>query len=251
MVTGDRHSAVTVSTDAVGSVAVLTAIGALDATTYLLLRDTIIKAALEEPQSVIVDIGELTISTESALAVFTSAQWHVGRWPEVPIALVTEHRAVRSAIARNGVARYVPVYATVREALAHSGHTPHRKRARADLPAKITSLRRGRDLVSEWLTAWSQPDLIAVSKIIVTAFLENVLQHTDSAPNVRLETNGTTVTVAVADASRVPPSVRESRHSGNAPTGLKIVAALCRAWGSSPTPSGKTVWAIVGPENRL
>jgi hypothetical protein len=93
--------------------------------------------------------------------------------------------------------------------------------------------------------------LIAVSKIIVTAFLENVLQHTDSAPNVRLETNGTTVTVAVADASRVPPSVRESRHSGNAPTGLKIVAALCRAWGSSPTPSGKTVWAIVGPENRL
>jgi anti-anti-sigma factor len=247
----DRHSTVTVSEDTVGSVAVLTATGALDATTYLLLRDRIIKAALDEPQSVIVDIGRLTIGTESALAVFTSAQWHVGRWPETPIALVSEHDAVRRAIARNGVARYVPVYATVQDALAHAGHAPHRRRARADLPAKLTSLRRGRDLVSAWLTAWSQPDLIAVSKIIVTAFLENVLQHTDSAPNIRLETDGTTVTIAVEDDSRAPPSVRESQQPGNPPSGLKIVAALCRTWGNSPTPAGKTVWATVGPENRL
>lgn len=34
-------------------------------------------------------------------------------------------------------------------------------------------------------------------------------------------------------------------------SGLAIVAALSRAWGSSPTSSGKTVWAIIGPENQL
>jgi anti-anti-sigma factor len=250
-VANDRHSTLTVSADTVGQVVVLTANGALDATTYLLLRDTIIKAALDEPQAVIIDISELTIDTESALAVFTSAQWHVGRWPEVPIALACEHQAVRSAITRNGVARYVPVYLTVEEALAHAGHTPYRRRARAGLPASLTSLRRGRDLVAEWLTAWSQTDLIPVAKIIVTAFVENVLEHTDSAPDIRVETNGTTVTIAVEDASRVPPSVHESREADDPPSGLKIVAALCRAWGNSPTPSGKTVWAIVGPENRL
>jgi hypothetical protein len=26
---------------------------------------------------------------------------------------------------------------------------------------------------------------------------------------------------------------------------------MCRMWGNSPTPTGKTVWAVIGPENRL
>ena len=91
----------------------LTVTGRLDATTYLLLRDTIIKAALDEPEAVIVDISGLEICTESALAVFTSARWQVSRWPEVPIVLVSGHYAIRRAIVRNGVARYVPVHATV------------------------------------------------------------------------------------------------------------------------------------------
>ena len=34
-------------------------------------------------------------------------------------------------------------------------------------------------------------------------------------------------------------------------SGLAIVAALSRDWGSTPTASGKTVWAIIGPENQL
>ena len=34
-------------------------------------------------------------------------------------------------------------------------------------------------------------------------------------------------------------------------SGLAIVDALSRAWGSTPTSSGKTVWAVIGPENQL
>ena len=34
-------------------------------------------------------------------------------------------------------------------------------------------------------------------------------------------------------------------------SGLAIVSALSRAWGSTPTSSGKTVWAVIGPENQL
>ena len=82
----------------------------LDTTTYRSLRDHIIKAALEEPAVVIIDVSYLLVPAESAWAVFTSARWHVGRWPDVPIMLVCEHSAGRSAITRNGVARYVPVY---------------------------------------------------------------------------------------------------------------------------------------------
>jgi hypothetical protein len=253
-VPGDRSRTVSISATQVGANTMLTASGILDTTSYLLLRDRIIKEALEEPQAVIIDVSELRVPAESAWAVFTSARWHVGRWPEVPIALVCEHVAGRNAIARNGVGRYVPVYATVESAitaLSRAGPRPYRRRARADLPAELTSLRRSRELVAEWLTAWSQADMIPVAKIIVTTLVENVLAHTDSPPAIRLETDGVAVTVAVEDTSRVPAGMREAFCVNLAPSGLHIVSALCRMWGNSPTPAGKTVWVVIGPENRL
>jgi hypothetical protein len=38
---------------------------------------------------------------------------------------------------------------------------------------------------------------------------------------------------------------------GDRVSGLAIVASVCRAWGSTPMSSGKTVWAVLGPENQL
>ncbi|KUH92819.1 sulfate transporter [Mycobacterium sp. IS-3022] len=235
-----------------GGTTVLTPRGVLDSRTYRPLRDVIIKAALDEPRAVIVDVTSLEVPAESALAVFTSARWHVDRWPEIPILLVCEHPGGRSAIVRNGIHRYVPVYATIHdavEALGQPSPLEFRRRARAHLPGGMASLRRTRELVDEWLMAWSQPDLIPVAKVVATAFVENAVAHANSDPNLRLECDGSAVTIAVEDTSHVPAGVREC--GGGPPTGLRIVTALCRAWGNAPTPSGKTVWAVIGPENRL
>ena len=46
-------------------------------------------------------------------------------------------------------------------------------------------------------------------------------------------------------------SRREPANRTEGIPGLEIVAALCRAWGNAPYPMGKTVWAVIGPENRL
>ena len=249
---GEPCGALSIASDAADSSAVLTPHGTLDSRTYRTLRDRIIKAALDEPKAVIVDVSDLEVPAESAWAVFTSARWHVGRWPEVPIMLVCGHVAGRSAIARTGVTRRVPVYSTVQaacDAVSRAGRPPVRHRARATLPAEVSSLRRARELAAGWLNAWSQADMTPVTQVVVTALVENVLQHTDSAPDIRLESDGSAVTVAVEDASHVPAGLRE--EPTEAPSGLRIVAALCRAWGNAPTPSGKTVWAVLGPENRL
>lgn len=243
----------TVAAARVDDSVLLTARGVLDTTSYQSLRDRIIKEALEEPRSVIVDVTELVVPTESAWVVFTSARWFVDRWPDIPILLVCHHLAGRKAIVRNGISRYVPVYETVElavDALGRLGRHRRRRRARANLPAHLTSLSRSRRLVALWLTTWSQPEMIAVAKVIVTTFVENVLQHTDCAPGVRLETDGVSITVAVEDDNHTPAGLRE-RVNPRGPTGLELVAALCQSWGSSPTSSGKTVWAVIGPENRL
>ena len=244
---------VQIATETCGECTVVRVDGVLDSTTYLSIRDQIIKAALDEPRAVIVDVSGLQVPAESAWAVFTSARWHVETWPEVPVVLVCAHTKGRNAIARNGVSRYVPVCESIEsalDALAGTGTGRSRHRARAELQAHVASVGRSRELVEDWLTAWSKPDMIAVAKVVVTTFVENVLKHTDSAPSVRLESQGSTITVAVQDDSRSPAVIHESQFPQPL-SGLQIVAALCQVWGNAPTPSGKTVWAVMGPENRL
>jgi len=256
VVPADHGGSLAVSAEERAGACILHATGLLNSSTYLSLRDAIIKAALDEPLAVIVDVSALVVPAQSAWVVFTSARWHVTQWPDVPMALVCAHHDGREAIHRNGVARYVPVYASTGEAvgaLTGPGHHPApRHRRTAKLAATPGSVARSRQLMAEWLTEWTRPDLVAVAKLVVTVFVENVLQHTDSAPFLRLEISGDVVTVAVEDGSSAPAARRErSRRGGDEVSGLAIVAALCRSWGTAPTPSGKTVWAVLGPENRL
>lgn len=138
----------TVRADPLGDVTTVRARGVLDSRTYRPLRDMIIKTALEEPRAVIVDISDLEVPAESALAVFTSARWHVGRWPEIPILLVCEHQSLRWALARNGVTRYVPSYDRMQaaiDAVADGTNVQVRHRARAALPRTVASLQRARE----------------------------------------------------------------------------------------------------------
>ena len=125
------------------------------------------------------------------------------------------------------------------------------RRAEARLPADLTSLRESRRLVRKWLTEWSQSDLIAVALVIINVFVENVLEHTGGAPMIRIEGDGTTATIAVSDDSNAPAIRLPTPLRGFDVSGLAIVEALSRAWGSTPSSSGKTVWAVVGPENQL
>src|SRR6185312_4767848 len=106
-----------VSDNAVGQIHVLTAEGALDSNTYTPLRDAIIKAALKYTRAVIVDVTSLDVTAPSAWTVFTSAQWQLGQWPDVPVILVCGHQHGRTEIAHNAVARRVEVYPSVAAAV--------------------------------------------------------------------------------------------------------------------------------------
>jgi hypothetical protein len=242
-----------VSADTTGTACLLAVDGVLDSSTYLQLRDAIIKAALDQPRAVLVNVDALDVPASSAWSVFTSARWYVSTWPDVPIIIVCAHAGRRSTIKCNGVTRYVPVHSTTEAAMAAlTDGRRARRRARTELPASLVALRMARKFVAEWLGAWSQSELIAVATVIVNVFVENVLQHTASAPVLVLESDGPVIAVSVQDGSSTPAARHEDPYrGGDKVSGLAIVASVCRAWGSAPTPSGKTVWAVVGPENQL
>ena len=184
--------------------------------------------------------------------VFAGTSEKVPDWPAgVALALVCDSIEGQKALRRNGVSRRIPVYWSVDAAIAalvDGDVHPDRRRASAELPAAIRSSRRCRELISQWLTAWSKSDYIMVVSLVTSELIDNALTHTDGAMSLRLETDGTTVTVAVQDTS---PSPAIRRHAGGAVSGLELVAASCRAWGNTPCPSGKTVWAVIGPDNRI
>jgi hypothetical protein len=66
---------------------VLTVDGVLDATTYLPMREAIVKAALDEPRIVIIDISWLTVREDPAVKIrhglYSPAP--VGRSPSGPV----------------------------------------------------------------------------------------------------------------------------------------------------------------------
>jgi hypothetical protein len=180
-------------------------------------------------------------------------RWQMHTRPAVLIVVVCADRAARAAITRSGVARFMPVYATENGAVRALARLTSRtvRHFDAELPANLTSLRESRRLVREWLSAWSQSALIPVALVVVNVFVENVLEHTGSVPMMRVETDGTTATIAVSDGSSTPAVRLPSPDKGIDVSGLAIVDALSRAWGSTPTSSGKAVWAVIGPENQL
>jgi len=246
--------AVATTRDCLNDSVVLRTRGVLDGSTYRGLRDSIIRAALDEPRAVIVDVDRLAVPSPSAWSVFTSARWHVNTWPGVPIMLVCSDSRQRRAIAHCDVAGYLPVHSTCESALVAAAElpSPGRRRGRAELPRSRVSIRLARTMIGGWLTAWSAERLIPVANTIATVFIENVLEHTDSAPLLIVESRGDAVAVAVEDRSRQPASRLEAAGFGvDIVSGLAIVAVLCRFWGSTPTSSGKTVWALIGAENEL
>lgn len=250
----ESRSAVRIEAAPSEGVPVLALDGVLDSSTYRSVRDGVIKAALDEPRAVVVDVNRLTVPSASAWTVFTSARWHVSTWPDVPIVLVCDQPRVWQEIAAGGVARYVPVHSSREGALqALRGQGLQlRRRARSELPATRVSVGLARAMVTDWLHRWEVGDLAPVAATMATVFVENVLEHTESAPALIVENHRQTVTVAVEDCSTQLPGRHEDADRGaEIVSGLAIVAALSRAWGATPTSTGKTVWAMVGRESAL
>jgi anti-anti-sigma factor len=246
-------SSLAISSRTEESAVVLSADGVLDGNNSAELRDAITKVSVDAPPAIVVDVNALEVPDEATWSVFVSVRWQLDSRPDIPIVLVSGNRAAREAITRSGAARFMPVYPTEKGAMKAVARLGRRKllHEQIKLPANLTSLRESRRLVREWLTNWSKPGLIPVGLVVVNVFIENVLEHTGSEPVVRVECDGQTATIAVSDASNAPAVRLASPPKGIDVSGLAIVDALSRAWGSTPTSSGKTVWAIIGPENQL
>lgn len=248
--TGSGGSQVIVTARCADGHTVLRLAGTLDTLSYRSVRDQIVKAALAQPHSVIIDIDQLVVHRDSAWSVFTAARWLVHEWPGVPLMLLCSEQSRRQWLARKGIGRYMAVHDLLDAAVRSAFPQQSRLCARLALPADSEGTALARGFVSMWLTRWGQPELISAAKIVVTELVQNVLHHTASLPRIRLETDGGTVVVAVQDDDPTPAKMPET-GPGTPAMGLRIIDAVSAGWRTAPLADGKVVWAALDATTQI
>ncbi|GAA3001282.1 ATP-binding protein [Actinokineospora diospyrosa] len=228
---------------------VVVAGGVLDHTTYGRLRTHLLKCAAEAPSALVVDVSALSVPNPTVLAVFVAVDTQMSHWPGVPVSVVSPPHEDSPVPPDSPIRRFVPVYPTVAVALAAAA-TPIRRVVSSELPNNNTAMPLGRALVREFCADWGADWGEESALLIATELVQNTIQHTLSAPKLRLELRRGLFTIAVHDDHpRCPPTSPPPRP-GIGVHGLEIIAQLCHTWGATPTPSGgKVVWATLREKN--
>ncbi|GAB2990419.1 STAS domain-containing protein [Amycolatopsis acidiphila] len=220
--------------------------GVLDSLTYGYIRDALVKLALEQPRAVVAELDNLSVGNEALLSVFSSAWMRVNDWPQVPLFLVAGDQARRSAIALSAINRFVPVFATVGEAIASVEAGAPRRRRRAVYPPVRMVSAAARDFVREACKDWQIEALTSDAVCLASELVENAIEHARTELELRLELRRGMLTVAVRDGSPAHAVLRQGRQGQPLGYGLQIVADLATTWGCAPDlHGGKVTWAVL------
>ncbi|UOX85871.1 ATP-binding protein [Amycolatopsis sp. FBCC-B4732] len=225
----------------------VTVTGELDLSGYGFLRDGLLEVAADGPPGLIADVGGLTIGELAPATVFPLVARRLGHWPGIPFAVVTRQRDHLRTFRRHGTDRHVAVHDDVETAERHQ-EIPARRSARQEFPQTVEAATLARGFLRECTTDWGVPGLTYDGLLVVGELVDNALQHTRSAPDVRLDLRGKLLTIAVADDNPRPAVLLERPGLRDPGIGLQIVAQTARRWGSSTRWSGgKVVWATLAP----
>lgn len=110
-------------------------------------------------------------------------------------------------------------------------------------PACVAMARR---FVNQTLTSWAAGDLAYDMQLVVSELVTNAMRHGGGAVQLRLLSHGRELACAVTDHSRTAPVAATADVFSEAGRGLRLVDALCAAWGwLADGGSRKQVWALI------
>lgn len=219
--------------------------GTLSLTTYSDLRDGLLKIATDAPDSLIADIGGLTIEDDKLAGVFAMVAMRISDWPGVPFALVSSRPEHAAVLRSQTIDRFVPVHAEIAEAERGRDRPPRRRAVQLLVPSAGASA-LARQFVARVCTEWGVPEHTEDALLVATELVENTIRHTASAPRLRLELRRGVFTVAVGDDDPRPAVLHERVDSTDWGLGLQMVAQIARVWGCSRSwAGGKVVWAVL------
>lgn len=223
--------------------------GELTTASSLQVRQALAKCVAECPAAVIVNLRDVRLDSFGQVAVFATASEHAIREYGVPVlyAEVSAELALRLAAFGNSV-RAFPTLAAADRGL--STRVP-RWMCRTMQPV-AASLEAARVMVGEACLRWDLASLRDPAERIASELVANAV-YTRQPFDITVSHSTMYLRIGVRDSSvtpRFPPDnsrvgTLPPRQSADAPAGLKIVQALADRWGSTPTPDGTVVWAML------
>ncbi|MGW2781544.1 ATP-binding protein [Streptomyces populi] len=110
------------------------------------------------------------------------------------------------------------------------------------LSRELTSARRARRLVTAQLGEWDLEELAETAELLVSELVTNALRHTRGPLRLNLCLRGDRLQCEVEDTEPLCPVRREPDADAEGGRGTELLDLLAESWGSTCTPTGKTMW---------
>jgi anti-anti-sigma factor len=237
--------------------------GRLDRRSAPRLQRVLRKRLAEQPVAVVCDLSGLDALDPDCAGLFTVAAHHPSSsWPDTPLLLCGARPAVANALARLGVPRFVPVHASLDDAVQDAGRRPPYLRDELRLPPSPAAPATARRFVRETCQTWrllldgqddaaapaAAGELVERAELVASELVTNALIHARTDVWLRLSLRGGRLHLGVHDGGRRLLRLVGGGPEAEAGRGLLLVERLSRAWGVyRPSEGGKVVWCVLGP----
>jgi hypothetical protein len=166
------------------------------------------KCLAEHPEALIVDLSDLDDPYSASAPTWMSVRrTAAAREPAVHLALcIPPHLPLADRLQRLGVRRFLPVYATVRQArVAIAGRLPLVERVALTLPPEPESPGIARNLIGDACLAWGLRELVDPSRLVMSELVTNAVEHAGTPIVVVVSRRGAGMHLMVSDGVAAPP----------------------------------------------
>jgi anti-anti-sigma regulatory factor len=220
--------------------------GLLTLATAAQLRMAGLKALVEEPQAVLLDVRELTLTDDVHLTVLSALARHAAAWPSIPIIVCGPHPALTAAVTRLAIDRQVIVCADLDEGRRQAAKRPLPDRIVHTFPPLPSSAALARAVAVNACDAWRLGHLIPSAELVVTELVSNAIRHARTTFELAITRTGRSLHLAVRDyATPLAELVGPAGETEPGGRGLIIVEAVSTCWGCTSTRDGKVTWATM------
>jgi hypothetical protein len=206
------------------------------------------KSLAEHPNTVLVDLNDLTVETKMALWVLPTVARQAT--DDTSVLAYVAAASATGRIVRQVLDRLLPIYEDRPAALAAMlDHPSTRRRIHARYPPEARSAAAARTLARYACERWAIDGLCDDAQLIVSELVTNAIEHAGTAVDVTLVLVPPFLHIQVRDGSPAPPAFPVGPLGGASRMtrgrGLQMITVLASGWGTTTEAYGKTVWATL------
>ena len=215
------------------------------------IQRTLLKDVSQQPLALICDLSGVQHLDPLCVRIFSTVANHpASRWPATSFLLCAAQPAVAETLGRLRVPHFLPLFATIEEALDAAVDRPPYLRQELLLAPTPTAPAAARVFVRDLLGYWqlALPDNTVRERAVLVAneLVTNAVVHARTDLWLRLELRGDWLHIAVRDGSPRLLRLVNADPEAEGGRGLWLVEQLARAWGVHPrADGGKVVWCTL------